>query len=481
MRTKTRLGGRPKPCTSPSATTNRALPLFHDQPEDFMQTIMHEMSGACNEGLHDDVAVNLNEDTVDCMEIDSFKERTCIRCNRGGDVLVCREIGCPIALHDKCVCFKPKFDAFGRFYCPYCSYKRTMVETGQFRKKAMLAKKALLKFVGANAVGGNGQNLEDNGEAKRKESNVSLPHVRNQNSPDHEKCVWVEDLQDDRCEAHDRVIDELHTKHSIPNSCSNVHFREEEIVLDFTEEKSNDVNISEAHLSDFIEDGERLQAEDASRMDESRNEGSFEEDEEQAEPLTTCHSDEVMTVDEGLHASREGSHDGLEASAENKGKWDGEQQLQPEAPTSRPKRFKQRAQKKARPQNDGLQKKSSPHKYMTPEKDSRKPNEDVATSKNKKVTASNKSRQPRESPKKFMKMTFPNVKRKRLFWTAEEEDMLKEGVHKFSTSANKNIPWRKILEFGRHIFHTTRTPVDLKDKWKNMTTKESSTINKESP
>lgn len=53
--------------------------------------------------------------------------------------------------------------------------------------------------------------------------------------------------------------------------------------------------------------------------------------------------------------------------------------------------------------------------------------------------------------------------------------MLQEGVQKFSTMVNKNLPWRKILEFGRHVFDGTRTPADLKDKWRNILVKECST------
>ncbi|EOA16203.1 hypothetical protein CARUB_v10004342mg [Capsella rubella] len=57
-------------------------------------------------------------------------------------------------------------------------------------------------------------------------------------------------------------------------------------------------------------------------------------------------------------------------------------------------------------------------------------------------------------------------KRKRLFWTQAEEEMLRVGVQKFLVG--RNIPWRKILEFGRDVFHDGRAPSDLKDKWKMM-------------
>ncbi|XP_010452274.1 PREDICTED: transcriptional regulator ATRX [Camelina sativa] len=63
---------------------------------------------------------------------------------------------------------------------------------------------------------------------------------------------------------------------------------------------------------------------------------------------------------------------------------------------------------------------------------------------------------------------FKKDQRRRLFWTFEEEEMLKVGVEKFAAEAKKNMPWRKILEMGEKVFDETRTPADLKDKWRNM-------------
>ncbi|CAH8250873.1 unnamed protein product [Arabidopsis lyrata] len=58
--------------------------------------------------------------------------------------------------------------------------------------------------------------------------------------------------------------------------------------------------------------------------------------------------------------------------------------------------------------------------------------------------------------------------RKRVLWTAKEENMLRVGVEIFAATINKNIPWKKILEMGKGIFHKTRNSSDLKDKWRNM-------------
>ncbi|KAL6975516.1 hypothetical protein U1Q18_024312 [Sarracenia purpurea var. burkii] len=42
----------------------------------------------------------------------------------------------------------------GNFYCPYCSYKRAMLETHKARKRAILAKKALSVFLDKEMVSG---------------------------------------------------------------------------------------------------------------------------------------------------------------------------------------------------------------------------------------------------------------------------------------------------------------------------------------
>ncbi|KAM3738376.1 hypothetical protein ACB098_09G126200 [Castanea mollissima] len=62
----------------------------------------------------------------------------------------------------------------------------------------------------------------------------------------------------------------------------------------------------------------------------------------------------------------------------------------------------------------------------------------------------------------------PLLRRKRVPWTAEEEERLKEGVQKFTNPNDSNIPWKNILEFGGNVFQSDRTTIDLKDKWRNM-------------
>ncbi|KAJ0100296.1 hypothetical protein Patl1_20563 [Pistacia atlantica] len=60
------------------------------------------------------------------------------------------------------------------------------------------------------------------------------------------------------------------------------------------------------------------------------------------------------------------------------------------------------------------------------------------------------------------------LRRKKVPWTAKEEELLKMGVRKFTSVNDRNIPWKKILEFGSSVFLMGRTTIDLKDKWRNM-------------
>ncbi|KAL0318744.1 UNVERIFIED_CONTAM: hypothetical protein Sangu_2030600 [Sesamum angustifolium] len=63
--------------------------------------------------------------------------------------------------------------------------------------------------------------------------------------------------------------------------------------------------------------------------------------------------------------------------------------------------------------------------------------------------------------------TFPQLRRIRVPWTTAEEEALKEGMRKFSTPHDR-LPWKKILEFGTNVFNESRSTIDLKDKWRNL-------------
>ena len=309
-----------------------------------------------NAQLHNDVASDLVDHTLasktrvhcstsheistqdDGMEIDCFKQ-TCIICNQGGHVSVCTESGCPIALHKKCVRQELiSDDDLEQFYCPYCLHKRALVQKQQLRKKAELAKEDLLKFLGTNAVGGDGLKQKD-GEEKRRQDQRNT----------------------DEQMTEDGALD------ASKGSQGGLKIHEE--------------NISEAHQSKFAEDVENIQVEMNAdgALDRSKG-GSKDGLKVSEENKSRSKDEEQMQPKSPKHTSNADFASGTTDS-------------DMEILAARACRIKQRAQKKAFLQNDDSPRKLSSQENSTTEK--------KVTSKNKKHAASKKTRQPQVSTKQL--------------------------------------------------------------------------------
>ena len=309
-----------------------------------------------NAQLHNDVASDLVDHTLasktrvhcstsheistqdDGMEIDCFKQ-TCIICNQGGHVSVCTESGCPIALHKKCVRQELiSDDDLEQFYCPYCLHKRALVQKQQLRKKAELAKEDLLKFLGTNAVGGDGLKQKD-GEEKRRQDQRNT----------------------DEQMTEDGALD------ASKGSQGGLKIHEE--------------NISEAHQSKFAEDEESIQVEMNAdgALDRSKG-GSKDGLKVSEENKSRSKDEEQMQPKSPKHTSNADFTSGTTDS-------------DMEILAARACRIKQRAQKKAFLQNDDSPRKLSSQENSTTEK--------KVTSKNKKHAASKRTRQPQVSTKQL--------------------------------------------------------------------------------
>ncbi|XWS47274.1 hypothetical protein CRYUN_Cryun14cG0138400 [Craigia yunnanensis] len=404
----------------------------------------------------------------DCIAIDWLEGEFCISCNRGsGQVLVCSENGCPVAIHEVCMNCELKFDDMGKFYCPYCWYKRELARTKELRRKAMLAKKESSNVVCLKRDGGNEEKQEDETE-NMKAASVSTMAGKI-NSDDCEN-----GLNDDGNET--------------------IHHNQEKtpgvVVESIIKEKSDEESISKTHGFENVGDGERIEEEDIENASDSEDD-EIDEDRWRIQPSNPSH---LEIVKDTLHLSTKETSDIEGVLEENQGKRGKEDPVLPKVGTTmtlitrdatsevptiesfefvspdldtetlivRQKRVKRTAQR-ARPQ-----------KIDSPKNPSFQPinsAKDKKTNQQGKATTEKNSVQCQESTKRIMIPILGTEKRRRLHWTSEEEDMLKEGVRRFSTTPNKNIPWRKILEFGHHVFDTTRSPVDLKDKWKNIMAK----------
>ncbi|KAI8008657.1 hypothetical protein LOK49_LG07G02843 [Camellia lanceoleosa] len=387
-----------------------------------------------------------------CLEMDWTEKEVCIKCDKGGEVLGCSDSCCPLAVHEECMHCSARFDGAGNFYCPYCSYKRAMLERCKARKKAMLAKKALSIFLNVDP---HKQKAERVG---RKEPNPSTV-VRDTEYNDtrnklelnrNEVSVQIEaHHREERfnCECTTSIVPYKGAEASATNERNDVVLsrcgdnarpydgRQHKIVIGKQMRAGPIIACGHVggaccreeetgHQFKMVQVGKSVQVEHPRLVDHHQSERVV-QDEQQAQPLSASPLEEETTL---------GGACWRHVKKKNK-------------IVVRPPSF------------DHLRR---PARKLTFEL-----NTNVVHQEGK--NAASKSRV------RLMKPSFPNVRRKKQPWTAEEEEMLKEGVQKFSTLVNKNLPWRKILEFGCHVFDGTRTPVDLKDKWRNILVKECST------
>ncbi|KAM7524537.1 hypothetical protein LguiA_014439 [Lonicera macranthoides] len=80
---------------------------------------------------------------------DSMTEvNLCMKCNKGGNLMVCSTNTCPLVVHESCLGSAATFDVGGNFYCPFCAYSRAISEYLDLKKKASLARKDLTAFIG---------------------------------------------------------------------------------------------------------------------------------------------------------------------------------------------------------------------------------------------------------------------------------------------------------------------------------------------
>ncbi|XP_021273934.1 uncharacterized protein LOC110409043 isoform X2 [Herrania umbratica] len=490
MRTKSR-GCKSRPCNSipPSNPSLMSLPLLRQDEANEEYRVdgtdcgVSEGTGSSQDNDnnddvdddHDDVVVPDSVEEVDrcagenhgagpsreCIIVDWLEQESCIRCNsRTGHVLVCSENGCPVTVHEVCMNCNPKFDNMGKFYCPYCWYKRELARTKELRRQALLARKELSNFICLKRDGGNEEMQVDETESMKA---ASVSKVAGKiNTGDYEN--GLNDKNNER-----------------------IHHDQEETPGVESISKSDEERNSRACGSENFGDGERIQDEDIENASDSEDD-EIDEDRWQIQPISLNH----LEIEKGaLHVSTKETSDNVGVLEENK-----EEPVLPNAvgttmalitsdATSRvpaiesfefvlpdldtetlvvhQKRAKRTAQK------------VWPQKVVSPKMPSSEPStsaKDKKMNQQGKATAPKNSVQCQELNKRFVSSKLGTEKRRRLHWTAEEEDVLKEGVRRFSSIVNKNIPWRKILEFGHHVFHSTRIPVDLKDKWKNIMAKE---------
>ncbi|CAK7345982.1 unnamed protein product [Dovyalis caffra] len=354
----------------PSSATLRPFPLVNPDDDDD----------------DDDFSKRSGRSTDDCNVADGddwMEVEACLICNGRGELLVCCVIDCPVSVHEKCAKFKLTFDDLGRFYCPYCSYKREVARAKELMKQAVLAKKVLSGFIDSELVAG-----EPSGGRERRDNGKSVE------------------------------FDGAEQQAQMEEYCR---------------DNGKGLEVDDAEQQAQMEDGCR----------DNGNGLEYDDAEQQAQMEEDCRED-VKGVEFGGAEQQAQMEDGCRDNGKGLEFDDAEQEAQMEKDC------------RGNEMDDALRgakpsKKAPSQLHTTAEKE--------AKNENKTVTPPKKSRQRWE---------FPKAPRQRLRWTSEEEDMLKEGVEKFAKPGQKNIPWKKILDFGRQVFDSTRTPTDLKEKWRRI-------------
>ncbi|KAL5744041.1 hypothetical protein ACOSP7_026898 [Xanthoceras sorbifolium] len=381
---------------------------YHNERIDVGMKKNHFLGSQCSLG-NDTLA------TDGCTE-----QKLCVKCNKDGQLLFCNTSSCPLAVHENCLGSPANFDENGDFYCPFCAYSHAISEYLEAKKKASLARKELAAFIHMGFEHRPGEakkrlrrteyiHLEQNGHNEIGENGqlgVQEKETTSQNGP------FGHEVTNSLCQK------SLGRKRqSDPSgSCVNVN-------LPFSDEEANVIN---GTIS--VSNGEKVGKE--KMANECASVGGLEEQQQDQAPsdpkcdgnLSFVNSD-VSPVDQ------------------------------------------REAEKGIRKQD--LRRASSDL--------SEKPvialnidGEETSVDENDKYIISNYCIRFRRQEGQYTYRATPQLRRKKVPWTTEEEEILKKGVKKFTRFDDINIPWKKILEFGSCVFLSGRTTIDLKDKWRNM-------------
>ncbi|KAK4279030.1 hypothetical protein QN277_016796 [Acacia crassicarpa] len=467
MRTRNLCGGNAVTPTNTVLVTGSEVPHLNEDNLAVLKASLesnHDMADAREDvskgNINNDMDEGSNRSSRDFLDEDDMHWnflgiKSCFSCNEGGEVLVCSETDCPINLHAKCLCIEPKFDDKGNFYCPYCWYKRAWAEAQESRERALLAKKDLSKFffqngitsgiLAENDVGfktrepkdvmGNGSGLDyHNRSGNKSVHSYPLKTMHDQHG------IVVEDMANaDGLEANTDVSREENTP---------VH-----VVLDHISSGREvfgllNNNTSRTLKTRFVEGQGRIKLEDI-RDD---NECVHAMIAENVKPLSSFRFAEFTDGNLPDYAFAKEMQEGVEAYADKSRAKDREKLAQNELNLS--------ATDCSVSGTGDSDSEPRPMKSKTGSKN--------ACYKDEVVNPETLGLPQRSSMRGCSKkLALETGKRKRLNWTVEEVNMLKEGVLKFGMD-QPNIPWKKILEYGCHVFHSKRNTADLKDKWKHL-------------
>lgn len=376
------------------------------------------------------------------------EKEICIKCDKGGEVLACADSCCPIAVHVRCMGCPARFDNLGKFYCPYCLYRQSIAKLHQAKEHVLSKKQALDNFIDKEMIDNVREVPSIVSKSTCERADEPLPGNKSdvpESNCDQQLVVVQQILSgpDVDCGSKPSVRTSSKataTDFRVLEAENGVQVNDLQEVGEHQLEKSVEDHHQDGYLSNSSVAEEEKLGNELVLAETNRNSAEIAEKQMIGDDQTTA---TVMDTDPSLQQHLHGKR-------------------RAETGDSTCREYKRvstqhECGKQVNKVKDELT--DSPRRLTR-----------TSASLLENTNAVGKFVQVKQ-PSMLLPVILPNGKRRRVLWRCEEEEMIEEGVKKFSSTVNKNIPWRKILEFGHHVFDHTRTPTDLKDKWKQICSK----------
>ncbi|WOK97873.1 hypothetical protein Cni_G06581 [Canna indica] len=385
---------------------------------------------------------------------DCIERGLCIKCNKGGEMLTCNSTDCVICIHETCLASSPKFNTSSLFFCPFCTFARAAVEYRKAMQNFFQASKFLSAFTGRDCVldhqskwssfcdvtEGIAMRNDPCGEQNAHSCQFTRDKLNKSLKVDNEQTHQLEVAQSgDVCKSPFREGQALGNERIFHTSHCLVEVNDGKVV--------NEV-LSATHCSNADPTNEEIV---------SHNNGEQVGIVEHQQLVEHCRYVHLACKEDSCHAKD--GHNVVQGDNENPP-------------------IEQFMYEKEEDHSPIINESSS--KESSSEKNENKQEQDEVVLHNLggNKFSLGKPRRSKFRTKRYSNSIIPGLRRNNLPWTVEEEDFLKEAVHRFGEKSNGHIPWVNILEYGSHVFHRTRQPVDLKDKWRNIKKKEAPSTTK---
>ncbi|GAB2221567.1 hypothetical protein Drorol1_Dr00012751 [Drosera rotundifolia] len=382
-----------------------------------------------------------SKDDKDCE--DGTGNKLCMMCNEGGEMLICSGNGCETVIHDRCLCCPLTSDNNGNFYCPFCAYTDAISDYDKAKKKASLARKELSLFIDGTRSSqpqyhSSGVDLDDSTRGK------SIANPDEMDAQDH---VNKSTMHEGGIHRHGSStpsasgmipvgevnLEAIHApSYGLKESKGNLGVNEKQLSGGPKQQEIGPVvdHCPETDIKSFGDETSVLEHRVGVGV-ELENHGPCANGRHNSVQFDHC----CKTVE-----SFQGNDDAVLARQADTGagiEMEFPKQVNPVQSTV-----------------DISESTSVPYGSMN--------NYGEISS------SCRHSMIRRERKDHISYQAFPQLKRKKVPWSAEEEKTLKEGVARYAEGDGKAISWTTIWEFGTCVFHEGRTPGDLKDKWRNM-------------